>query len=61
MLHLNIVPHYLTLFSVLYLSMYLNIFFYHCILQAMYGLSLINYCLLSIVYLMLWVNGHYII
>ena len=75
MLHLIIVPHYLTLFFVLYLSMYLNIFFYyyvllsllltivtyHGILQAMYGLSLINYCLLSIVYLMLWVNGHYII
>ena len=32
MLHLIIVPHYLTLFSVLYLSMYLNIFFYYYVL-----------------------------
>ena len=63
MLHSIIVPHYLTLFSALYFSMYLNILFYYyvllpviltivmyyCILQAMHGPSLINYCLLSII------------
>ena len=62
MLHAIIVSHYLTLFPALYFSMYLNILFYYnvvlpliltivmyyCILQAMYGPSLINYCLLSI-------------
>ena len=61
MLHPIIVPHYLTLFSALCFSMYLNILFYYyvllpliltivmyyCILQAMYGPSLLNYCLLS--------------
>ena len=68
MLHSIIVPHYLTLFSALYFSMYLNILFYYyvllpliltivtcidyyCILQAMYGPSLINYCLYCLIYI----------
>ena len=67
LLHSIIVPHYLTLFSAIYFSMYLNILsyyyvllpllltivMYYSILQAMYGPSLINYCLLSIVTLVM--------
>ena len=63
MLHSIIVPHYLTLFSALFFSMYLNILsyyyvllpllltivMYYCILQAMYGPSLKK--LLSFVYI----------
>ena len=48
MLHLIIVPYYLTLFFVLYLSMYLNIFFYYYVLLSLLLTIVTYHCILQL-------------